>query len=688
MSDEFLNGYHFVPRAAPDNEAWLEGQGEIERNLAPYDGSNPAPFGLTPGTITDGHAVYAPGRKSGRITCVVKLECPTVIGSKRYSGGEGAERYAVVEPFLYQGKPAIPATSLKGMISSIAEAASRSAYRALGNSILTVAYSPDGGDPRTSWDHAVSGIRGRIGTTHDYFRDIDKADPARRDAPLPFTLTRSEVSPAEAMFGYVRGNESDKNARNRLVAVAGKLRFSLATPCGEWAARKSDDFFMETTRRKGEHNSQKQRREGYVVLKEMGEPMKKPYNEAEIKDRKAKQRPTRRDGSPHRWALMGTHDPAGAARKDRPLPMRSATPTMYFLNRANPDAPISKKAFGTTDPTNFKAQGGKFYLHHVDAAEGEPWATKVAPEADDGDENAGAAAGRKSAVRPLRAGVTFRFHVDFDNLTERELNLLCFALQPSTAFRHKIGMGKGIGLGSIEIVPEALRIVDRPRRYSTDGILAEEPPPNNLLQCKCLQAKAQAHRDWLDRNDRSALHALLTIGETHPFGKSGAERDKMIPVLWVPLASRPFQDWKASDRSSRAEQKSFQWFSNNETWFSAAEEPGGSTQKLRPIGLSENIPALRVNDRHYPTTASPARKSRARRARDGWLTGTIKSVLNGGFAFVAGDGGTGNFYVSPPLVRKLGIQPSEGGISVEFTYDAGARREAGKSPPVTAIARL
>lgn len=573
MSDEFLNGYHFVPRMEPDNKAWLEGEDEIERNLAAYEGKNPKPFGLTPGTITDGHAIYVPGRHSGRITCTVKLECPTVIGAKRYSSPDKPTSYAVVEPFLYKMKPAIPATSLKGLISSIAESASRSVWRALGDSVLTVAFAPGNKKPRTDWHYAVAlsmkadppakGPKGRsprdaIGTTHAYFQP----------ASLPLAPTRSEISPADALFGYVRVNDEKQSSRKEhrtdtgLVAVAGKLRFSHAEPCGEWAARDHDDYFVPATDFDGEVYGDNRVGSGYVRLKELGEPMKKPQG------------------------LKG-------GRKFLTEDLRSATPTMYFKNILDPDRPISKEEFGTLPPSAFAAQGGKFYLHHVDADSGEPWRTSVPVQEDKtpAGEEGKAAAFRKSAVRPIRQGVTFRFHVDFDNLTDRELNLLCFALQPSSAFRHKIGMGKSVGLGSIEIVPESLQLVDRQARYAADAILDDSARAKQIQELQDIQDRAQTHREWLAKHDPAALNALLKIGEMHPFGKTLEQRSALKPVLWVPLAKGAFAGWKQGNAAGIAEGKSFQWFSNNEAAFGGSAQP----QKLRPIPVDGPIPSLWPN---------------------------------------------------------------------------------------------
>ena len=74
----------------------------------------------------------------------------------------------------------------------------------------------------------------------------------------------------------------------------------------------------------------------------------------------------------------------------------------------------------------------------------------------------------KVRVRPIITGTAFYFHLDFSNLTKWELGLLCFALHPNKAFRHKLGMGKPIGLGTVRIDLAGLHLIDRKKRYAED----------------------------------------------------------------------------------------------------------------------------------------------------------------------------------------------------------------------------
>jgi hypothetical protein len=47
----------------------------------------------------------------------------------------------------------------------------------------------------------------------------------------------------------------------------------------------------------------------------------------------------------------------------------------------------------------------------------------------------------------------------------QELEALCYAIRPTEDFRHKIGMGKPLGLGQVRLDPIGLLLIDRRRRY-------------------------------------------------------------------------------------------------------------------------------------------------------------------------------------------------------------------------------
>ena len=127
-------------------------------------------------------------------------------------------------------------------------------------------------------------------------------------------------------------------------------------------------------------------------------------------------------------------------------------PAMYF-KRDNGKSYISKSGLSleTDSP-----QGRKYYLHRY-RNDKEPWKSR----------NPNEFAKQKVRVTPLRPELKFYFHVDFDNLCEWELGLLCYAVRPNGKFRQKIGMGKSLGLGRVCIDPAGLFIIDRKRRYQS-----------------------------------------------------------------------------------------------------------------------------------------------------------------------------------------------------------------------------
>lgn len=71
-------------------------------------------------------------------------------------------------------------------------------------------------------------------------------------------------------------------------------------------------------------------------------------------------------------------------------------------------------------------------------------------------------------MRPINAGKTFVFRIRFDNLSDAELGILCWALHPrghrGDEYRHHLGMGKPFGMGVVKLEAKLIRL-DRRRRY-------------------------------------------------------------------------------------------------------------------------------------------------------------------------------------------------------------------------------
>lgn len=72
-------------------------------------------------------------------------------------------------------------------------------------------------------------------------------------------------------------------------------------------------------------------------------------------------------------------------------------------------------------------------------------------------------------IKPVKPGVKFHSTIHFENLSKAELGAILWALllpgEHGKEYRHKIGMGKPLGMGSIRIAPK-LYLDDRSSRYN------------------------------------------------------------------------------------------------------------------------------------------------------------------------------------------------------------------------------
>ena len=100
--------------------------------------------------------------------------------------------------------------------------------------------------------------------------------------------------------------------------------------------------------------------------------------------------------------------------------------------------------------------GRKFYFHH--SPNGKPIS------ANDLQFMGGKASNRY--VQPLAKGTQFHFRIDFTNLEEDEFGALLLAVALEPDMRHKIGYGKPLGMGSVELIPTKLTLIDYSTRYT------------------------------------------------------------------------------------------------------------------------------------------------------------------------------------------------------------------------------
>jgi cold shock CspA family protein len=71
-------------------------------------------------------------------------------------------------------------------------------------------------------------------------------------------------------------------------------------------------------------------------------------------------------------------------------------------------------------------------------------------------------------IQPLQSGIRFTFNIWFENLRSEELGALLWALalpgEEGITYRHKLGMGKPLGMGAVAITP-TLFLSQRQERY-------------------------------------------------------------------------------------------------------------------------------------------------------------------------------------------------------------------------------
>lgn len=255
---------------------------------------------------------------------------------------------------------------------------------------------------------------------------------------------------------------------------------------------------------------------------------------------------------------------------DSPKP---PSPALYFKYPEGQNEYIAKRNLNLDDHV---PQGRKFYLHHrPQEISQEAWKT------GNNDRTK-----QKVKITLIKSQTVFYFHIDFDNLNDRELGLLLYALKPTSEFRHKIGMGKPLGLGAINIEPVGLFRINRQARYSAAGLFAprysESWLTNNenrqmwpltyaseqtvVAQSFTVEPIRQAFRDSMNADIRQALETI---------GNPAKIRHRVV----TPLVS-------VNGREEDSEKETFQWFVAN-------DRNKGRAECLQPLDAkSREMPAL------------------------------------------------------------------------------------------------
>ncbi|MCI5167763.1 MAG: hypothetical protein D3903_17155, partial [Candidatus Electrothrix sp. GM3_4] len=208
----FHNPYHFIPVKPAKTNSWLP-----RKSLSADTLKESSPH--------HSHALYrqetqdgAGGDKiplyHGRIICRLKTETPLFIGAEGKKAEEQdseqeKEQAKKVENYRLNGALAIPATSLRGMISSLAEAASNSAMRVLENGVLSFRKTAD--DPLKKIGMVViskdeGSTKGKLSILHliDYFKAIKLKDAYTDSAMMSFLEDKHSWSPNHNVVYYYK----------------------------------------------------------------------------------------------------------------------------------------------------------------------------------------------------------------------------------------------------------------------------------------------------------------------------------------------------------------------------------------------------------------------------------------------------------------------------------------------------
>lgn len=250
------------------------------------------------------------------------------------------------------------------------------------------------------------------------------------------------------------------------------------------------------------------------------------------------------------------------------------SPAMYFHQKMKPQGTHIKKTalnLGEHEPN-----GRKVYLHHqADAIEQKFWKTKKLNES----------LKQKMRCTPMQKEQNFYFHIDFDNLSTDELNLLIRSVHPDPDFQHRLGLGKALGLGSVKMDVMGVFLIDRTKRYSLEGFyemaryhrVFKGTAKNHTEAWKILYpteyAMLEGAADLLTSEfytegkliDKKTLDLLKTVGNP-------AKLKTEVAVL-PPLMTT----------QKDVESETFQWFVKNEKSKAPQALPGIEEDKPLPV---------------------------------------------------------------------------------------------------------
>jgi CRISPR-associated protein (TIGR03986 family) len=160
--------------------------------------------------------------------------------------------------------------------------------------------------------------------------------------------------------------------------------------------------------------------------------------------------------------------------------------------KGDPKSETRLDHYASPPPHNTVIRGQKLYWHKAGTGLREiEEPEKVYFEGDNQQRPPKPPNTQNTQIKPVKAGIQFQFRLHFENLRAFELGALLWALtlpgEEGKNYCHKLGMGKALGMGSIQLTVHALKISNRQERYKKLFVgdqwhLAETDATNNLGQ--------------------------------------------------------------------------------------------------------------------------------------------------------------------------------------------------------------
>jgi len=269
------------------------------------------------------------------------------------------------------------------------------------------------------------------------------------------------------------------------------------------------------------------------------------------------------------------------------------SPSMYFRTKdgeyiAKPDLNLNNKSH--------IPNGRKRYLAHPD------WKVKINHKNKWETQQTGNI-DQKLKCQPIPANACFWFHIDFENLSKDELNLLRTAINPGENFQHQLGLGKPLGLGQITVKETALFLIDRKTRYSQSGLFhqhysewsGEEGGIPNPIYPKEAEFSKTPPITAVDMEckytDPETIEQLNQLGHLESY-----EKDDKGHYLSVCYPFTESDKHKESESYKHKETEGYEWFCDNDK---------DKCQYLREILPGRQLPPL-DSDTNEPDISPPA----------------------------------------------------------------------------------